>query len=164
VQPIESYRDVAGSLSLEEFVRRYPEPFLVLDSAALRAVDRRLAAGKTIDRLVLSGPTSGPGRLFVAQLVPKVATERLVTIGVSPACDIAIDDASISKQHAFFDRAGESWRVWDNDSAAGTFVNDKPLAVSVPQPLVPGDYITLGTVDVTFLTSPLLYGLVRHAV
>jgi pSer/pThr/pTyr-binding forkhead associated (FHA) protein len=162
MQPIQDYRQLALGLSLPDFMHRYADPFLILDAAALRAVDRRLAQGKTIDRLVLTGPSAGRGELLVAQLVPRNPSERVVTIGVSDTCDITIDDASISKQHAFFDRAGDSWRVWDNDSAAGTFVNDKPVTFQTPHPLVPGDYITLGSVDVTFLTSGLFYGLLRQ--
>ena len=160
MEPIETYRDIAKSLSRDEFLAKYAEPFLVLDSAALRAVDRRLAWGKTMDRMVLVGRTGKEGPLLVAPLVPRDPQARIITIGLSPECDITIDDASISKQHAFFDRNGDKWRVWDNDSAAGTFVNDKPVEINTGQPLVPGDYITLGSVDVTFLTSPLLYGLV----
>ncbi|HEY1554814.1 MAG TPA: FHA domain-containing protein [Kofleriaceae bacterium] len=162
MQPIQVIREVAAGLAQDEFEKRYPDPFLILDAAALRAVDRRLADGKTIDRLVLSGPASRQGELLVASLVARNSGERVVTIGTSPQCDISIDDASISKQHAFFDRAGDTWRLWDNDSAAGTFVNDKPVVFNTPRPLTPGDYITLGTVDLTFLTSPLFYGFARQ--
>jgi len=162
MQPIQVFRDVAAELAQDEFEARYPDPFLILDSAALRAVDRRLADGKTIDRLVLSAPAARQGKLLAATLLAKNSSERVVTIGTSPACDIPVDDASISKQHAFFDRSGDTWRLWDNDSAAGTFVNDKPVAVNTPHPLAPGDYITLGTVDLTFLTSPLFYGFIKQ--
>ena len=162
MQSIQVFRDVAASLDQDAFVRQYPEPFLILDAAVLRAVERRLADGKTIDRLVLSGPQSRQGELLVVMLVARDKNERVVTVGTSPQCDIAIDDASISKQHAFFDRSGDTWRLWDNDSAAGTFVNDQPVVFNTPRPLVPGDYITLGTVDLTFLPSPLFYGFVKQ--
>src|SRR6267142_1972978 len=162
MEPIAGYRELASSMTVDEFVERYADPFLVLDSSSLRAVDRRLAQGKTIDRLVLSGRIGAEGTLMVAQLAPRDPRERIVTVGITSECDITIDDASISKQHAFFDRSGDTWRVWDNDSAAGTFVNDKPVTFKTPQPLVPGDYITLGSVDLTFLTSQLFYGLLTN--
>lgn len=162
MQSIQTYREVVGS-PIAEFVRRHPHPFLVHSGGPLRGVDRSKTRGLTVDRLVLEGkPQPAVQESFlVAPIIRRADNDKLITIGVSSSCDVIIDDASLSKQHAWFDHVGGVWRIWDNESVTGTLVNDKPVPRGFPQSLGSGDRITLGFVDLTFLTSQAFYQLVR---
>jgi hypothetical protein len=149
----------------DEFAAGHPYPFLVHTGAPLRPVDRVRTRGETINRLVLEGettppPTPMPTVMFVAPIVPRDPAESLVTIGLESTCDLAINDASLSKQHAWFDRVDGAWRIWDNDSAAGTQVNGEMLKPGYPRKLVSGDRITLGYVDMTFLDAAAFHAMV----
>jgi DNA-binding SARP family transcriptional activator len=70
-----------------------------------------------------------------------------VTIGRLDACDVVIDDPSVSRRHAELRRRGASWHLIDAGSANGTKVNG--LAVS-DHPLVDGDVIRVGSQELAF--------------
>jgi hypothetical protein len=159
---IDSYREVVDG-SAADFVRRHPHPFVIHAGGPLRGIDRSKTRGLTVDRLVLEGkPRAAPHEGFLAApVVCRDPVDTLITIGVSSTCDIVIDDASLSKQHAWFDCVNGSWRIWDNESAAGTLVNDEPVQRAMPRTLRTGDKITLGFVDLTFLTNDAFFQLLR---
>lgn len=48
---------------------------------------------------------------------------QFVTIGRAPNNDIILQDIEVSKVHAFFERADDSWTVRDNESTNGTYHN-----------------------------------------
>lgn len=156
MNPIHSY-DHAARMRREDFVRQYPHPFLVYAGGELHPVDPSKSDSHTVDRLVLEGPREALAKqFFVAELVPRVSplrveADRLITIGISQACDVILDDTSVSKQHAWFDRAGEIWRLWDNDSVAGTQVNNEPVRPGSPRELTSGALLSFGYVDLMFL-------------
>jgi hypothetical protein len=159
------------SMGLAEFVRLHPNPFLVRSGAPMRAVDRTKTRGLTVDRIVVESHTP-PQRQHVAdnfmaaEVVARDPSKKdVITVGLSSTCDVQINDQSLSKQHAWFEHTADRWRVWDNDSVAGTQVNDQPLRTGFPHALSAGDRITFGYVDVTFLPPEafhkLLGGLLR---
>lgn len=137
----------------------------------MRRVDPGKTRGLTVDRIVVEGRTppqrGGVADDFtaVALVARDAARTDIVTVGLSSTCDVQINDQSLSKQHAWFQRDGDRWRLWDNDSVAGTQVNDQALRAGVPRELVAGDRLTFGYVDVTFLPPAafhrLLGGLLR---
>ncbi len=49
--------------------------------------------------------------------------DKSVTIGRGPGVDIAVDESSLSKQHAALEFVSDGFRVRDMNSTNGTFVN-----------------------------------------
>ena len=70
-------------------------------------------------------------------------TANSLTIGRYPLADIVIDDPDISYRHALLTRQGETYRIADLGSDAGTYVNGQRVGAE-PMALAPGDVILLG--------------------
>lgn len=70
------------------------------------------------------------------------------TLGRSRQCDVVLDDANVSRQHAEIRARGGSWVLTDLGSTNGSSINGRP--VDRPEVLKPGDAIELGTAVVTF--------------
>jgi len=161
LQPIDSY-DQAAKLRREHFVGKYPHPFLVHATGELQKLDPQRRDDLTSDRLVLERPRQALHEaMLVAPLVPRDLDNDRITIGVAITCDILLDDASVSKRHAWFEEDQAGWRIWDADSSAGTQVNNDPVPPGAPRALVSGDRITLGYVEVMFLAADGFYDLVH---
>lgn len=47
-----------------------------------------------------------------------------VTVGRHPDADIFLDDVTVSRQHAVFEREGDNFRVVDTGSLNGTYINN----------------------------------------
>jgi pSer/pThr/pTyr-binding forkhead associated (FHA) protein len=148
---------------MEEFLRVHPYPFLVHTAGTLKGDgDRSQTRGLTVDRIVIEGRPAKVGDNFLAGELRSRDADNVITVGFSSTCDVVINDSSLSKQHAWFEKtANGSWRVWDNDSLAGTLVNGTPLKAGEPKVLTTGDKITFGYVDATFLTADAFYRLLR---
>ncbi len=91
-------------------------------------------------RLVLS---SGD---LVLRSVPLLG-ER-ISIGRRPYNDMALDDLTVSGEHALVLRLGSHWRVRDQRSRNGTLVNGSPV---VEQVLQDGDLIDIGVYRIKFV-------------
>jgi hypothetical protein len=75
------------------------------------------------------------------------AGERTV-IGRSPDCDIFLDDVTVSRKHALLVGEGGRFRIEDQGSLNGTFVNKKRIDSA---PLANGDELQIGKYRLTFL-------------
>ena len=73
-----------------------------------------------------------------------------VTIGRDPACDIFLNDVTVSRQHARLSVSGSSVRVEDAGSLNGTYVND--LVVDSAE-LRSGDSLQIGRFRMIFLSG-----------
>ncbi len=73
-----------------------------------------------------------------------------VTIGRDPACDIFLNDVTVSRQHARLSVSGSSVRVEDAGSLNGTYVND--LVVDSAE-LRSGDSLQIGRFRMVFLSG-----------
>ena len=71
-----------------------------------------------------------------------------VTIGRSPECAIFLDDVTVSRKHAVFTQDGEHWRLDDQGSLNGTFVNRERVETAE---LSDGDELQIGKYRLTFL-------------
>ena len=71
----------------------------------------------------------------------------LTLAGRSVACDIFLDDVTVSREHAQFVRSGTTFVVRDAGSLNGTYVNRERVAESV---LNPGDEVQIGKYRLTF--------------
>jgi pSer/pThr/pTyr-binding forkhead associated (FHA) protein len=72
------------------------------------------------------------------------------SIGRSPKCDIRLAGKEISGNHATLERVGSQWKIKDNESSNGTFVNGISIA---EQLLNPGDKIRLNGSAIAFYSK-----------
>lgn len=65
-------------------------------------------------------------------------------IGRSQGCDLRIEEAQVSSEHAIIFWAGAAWELKDLASKNGTWLNGRRLEPGRPVDLAPGDSIALG--------------------
>ena len=87
---------------------------------------------------------SGGGRSGESFLLDTSPT----TIGRSPECAIFLDDVTVSRKHAVFAKDGERWRLEDQGSLNGTFLNRERVETAE---LSDGDELQIGKYRLTFL-------------
>jgi hypothetical protein len=78
------------------------------------------------------------------------ALEGVTTIGRGPDRTIRIDDPRVSRNHAVVRRDGERWTLTDEGSSNGTRRNGTRITATTPVPLVDGDRIGIGPVELVF--------------
>ncbi|RMH00178.1 MAG: FHA domain-containing protein [Deltaproteobacteria bacterium] len=71
-----------------------------------------------------------------------------VRIGKSRKCDVVLPDASVSRVHAIVRREGDTYRILDQESTNGTFVDGARVTDAY---LTPGSVVRLGKVDLRFV-------------
>jgi hypothetical protein len=69
-------------------------------------------------------------------------------IGRSPECGIFLDDVTVSRTHAAFVQEGSRWKLQDQGSLNGTYVNRERVDSAV---LTDGDEIQIGKYRFTYL-------------
>ena len=74
---------------------------------------------------------------------------RLV-MGRLPACEVSLNDANASRQHAELVKREDGWWLVDLDSTNGTFVNGSMVK---ERRLAPGDRIQIGSSKLEFVTE-----------
>ncbi len=77
--------------------------------------------------------------------------EPVTTAGRHPDCDIFLDDVTVSRRHASFERDGEQFVVRDVGSLNGTYLNRERIDEAT---LSSGDEVQIGKFRLVFLTSP----------
>jgi pSer/pThr/pTyr-binding forkhead associated (FHA) protein len=103
-------------------------------------------------RASLTMPPLAAGRYLAVEdgdevvLLPLAA--EVVHIGRSPAADIVLDDASVSRRHALVTRRGENTVILDDRSLNGLHVNGERVSEAV---LRDGDAIGVGHVTLRFV-------------
>jgi len=107
-----------------------------------------------------TGPeAAAPGRYLEVQgaqgtlLVPLEA--NVTHVGRGLACDMHLDDGSVSRRHAIIVQRGPGVRILDDRSANGTIVNGRRITQAE---LSSGDVIVLGRVVLRYLELPLPQG------
>jgi ribosomal protein L40E len=73
--------------------------------------------------------------------------ERIM-IGRSPDCEIFLDDVTVSRKHAVIAKSGDDFRIEDEGSLNGTFVNKKRVEAA---DLENGDELQIGKYRLTYL-------------
>jgi ribosomal protein L40E len=71
-----------------------------------------------------------------------------ITIGRSPDCEIFLDDVTVSRKHAVIARKDDDFRIEDEGSLNGTFVNKKRVEAA---DLENGDELQIGKYRLTYL-------------
>ncbi|MHC4223078.1 MAG: FHA domain-containing protein [Planctomycetota bacterium] len=81
--------------------------------------------------------------------------QRTVTIiGSDPINDIRLDDPTVERRHALIERDGEKVTITDLNSKTGTRINGAQLMPDVPATLDPGDFLSVGGLDLMCLRTP----------
>ena len=158
MKPLADYADTCRKLASEDFAREHPHPFLVSSSSP----NKGTKAGTGLTVVGQRHPASGLRDSFrVIEVVGKNPRVAFVRVGRAEPCDVIIDDDSVSRVHASFQRAPEGWRLIDAHASSGTSVNDQSVASGASVALATGDRIRLGSLEVTFLDPPGFHRLVR---
>ncbi|NEZ02999.1 FHA domain-containing protein [Wenzhouxiangella sp. XN201] len=98
-------------------------------------------AESTTSRAELSGLSEGvSGQSFAL-------TSARMVIGRAESCNLRIDDASVSSEHARLSRDAGGWRVVNLLSTNGTFVNEQKVSSAA---LSDGDRLRFGRVEFRF--------------
>ncbi len=170
MKPIGAYVEVCQKLTPEQFCEHKPHSVLLhtFVSGPLLPTDK--TRGITVDRLVIGdnvgirggGESTQEEAYIVFELVPVNPQAMNISIGCSSTCDVQINDESVSTLHAYLEREGDEYRIRDNDSSAGTKVNGEDLGTGDSGFLASGDRVSLGYIDMTFLTPADFYQFVRR--
>ena len=64
-------------------------------------------------------------------------------LGRDAACEVVVDDKSVSRRHALIERRGEDWALTDQGSANGTYLDGRRVSEAVLQN---GQQLRLGSV------------------
>src|SRR6187200_182814 len=70
-------------------------------------------------------------RLVPASGTPIDVPRDQIIVGREPSCDIVLQDGSVSRKHARLEKQGEQWKVVDNGSANGTYIDGTRIAEQV---------------------------------
>jgi len=95
----------------------------------------------------------GGEQLFLIVVGDRILTTEAIpnrgqlSIGRAPECDVRIDDASISRNHAILD-LDPPIRILDNQSANGTWIGERRLAPHAPTEVRIDQAIRLGSITV----------------
>lgn len=101
--------------------------------------------GDRTGALATFGIRAGP---LAGQEVP--IRTPVVRIGRGAGSDVVITDDSVSAQHALLEFDEGAWRLTDQDSTNGTYVEGVRLAPQVPTPLPYGASVRFGGVSLHF--------------
>jgi FHA domain len=135
------------------FARAYPHPWLLRESKA-RSPARSLGA-------TLLMPTSevaaNDGLALAIALEPARAGATQVTLGRGHACDVELEDGTLSQLHCVFLKGEDGWAVEDLGSTNGTWVDGSRLQTRQAVPVADGVRIQAAQVLLTFHDSPGLW-------
>src|SRR6185503_15067594 len=86
--------------------------------------------------------------MAVLRLVPNAGPPIQVDkdqaiVGREPACDVFVNDGSVSRRHARLERRGAAWFVVDQGSANGTYLDSQRVSDAL---LRPGQVVRFGAV------------------
>ena len=97
---------------------------------------------------------TGEAVVAVVEKTKDNAFQRRVTIGRTSNNDIVLEDASVSRFHAWLqqDEPSGGWSVIDAGSRNGTYVASRKTAPKQPVTLVDGAALRIGSVDLKFFT------------
>lgn len=131
------------------FARAYPHPWLLRESMPRHSAH---ASGATVLMPAPGVPSSEVTALAIA-LEPARAGATQVTMGRGHACDVELDDGTLSQLHCVFLKSADGWRVEDLGSTNGTWVDGTRLVNRQPVLLSDGTPIQAAQVRLTFHDS-----------
>jgi len=94
---------------------------------------------------------------LIIQSGPKHVGEQIIlggaatlAIGKSDGCDIRLRDEGVSREHCHLARSGYGWRIEDNNSKNGVFVNGRQAKA---RNLCAGDVLRIGGFDLRYIEA-----------
>ncbi|MCI0340195.1 MAG: FHA domain-containing protein [Planctomycetales bacterium] len=180
MQDLREFVGAASGLPREEFLQRFPHPFLLLETALasgaaataydtihdmrLEATERRPAPGSTAAPKPAAGGGADAGSplpelIFAVHPGQGRPEGSRVTVGRAPENDVVLRVRTVSKVHANLVPLGRgSFAVTDVGSSNGTAVNGHRVPKGDTVPLADGDKISFGgEAEVTYKTPPGLH-------
>jgi pSer/pThr/pTyr-binding forkhead associated (FHA) protein len=153
--------ELARASSREEFIARVPARFLVLGAGVCVDGEQPISFAT---RVFKEPSKSSLGEQLT--ILPLVKVEGnpyadRVSLGRARNCDVVIRDPSISKLHAWFRVAEDSFAVLDVGSQNGTFVNGRRLLGNESVELACNDEIVLGAISASFTDAAGLYAVLK---
>lgn len=147
-----------ASLPAEASAATRASPGLQRSPAAPRKSDRRRRLELPETAASALGSAEGVGAGAVLRGLGKDAAAEIqlpprATVGRDAACDVVLDDDSVSRKHAelFRDDRGQ-YRIKDLDSANGTFIDGEKVSAATLLP--DGARIRFGDVELLFWRPP----------
>ena len=158
-----SKQDLMSSLWPDTFVVEANLPVLVGElraaigdrAAATSASKTHHGIGYSFAADVVESSAPKLGATHVPEVLLKVGTRRIALgpglngVGRDPACDVFLNDASVSRSHAHITVSAETATVVDVGSKNGTFVRGTRIAEATP--LVDGDALRFGSIEAEFI-------------
>jgi hypothetical protein len=167
MEEIGSYLTLARTATLAEFVAKMETLFLI------KRPTKRTSVG------LVAPPISYATQLTKLEGDPFPAEWRIVavkkregnpypdriSIGRALNCDVVLLLPTVSKVHAHIQLEGPSaFTLRDNDASNFTFVNGRKLEPKSASKVKIGDEISFGTLDLEFIDSQRLYGILKSEV
>jgi hypothetical protein len=174
VDSLDTYRKLARSLPREKFVARFNHPFLVkrplvkpvddptFDDAWDDRFSFRTKVYEDVEETDLEdefGPSAHEWRVVEVRKREGNPFPERISVGRAKNCDVVLRFPSVSKLHAhFLVRAGDPvYRIVDQQSANGTRVAGRVVAVADGVALNHGDVIRFGVLDLEFIDAGRFY-------
>jgi len=159
--PIDTYLADAMSLSEQDFLARYPWPWLIVPEPSPDILSQIRHPDTVVGR---SGgptetgevPTSGAGHLGASldalclEARPRRGTRLSVRVGRAPECDIVLLDESISRQHAELAGSPGATRLTDLRPRNGIWVEGRRVGPGDSVPLPNAAVVTFGALTSRF--------------
>ncbi len=179
----DTIRDLSGFIAaargfrLPQFVKAHPYPFLVHTAADARLQDNpweeRSAFSTDIRDHDAEGPDDddddapGEGPQPVRAIVVPVRKREgglfadRIAIGRARNCDVVLRYPSVSKLHAQLLIGEQGWSVIDLSSANSTSLNGTRLVARKAHPIVLGDRLLLGEIELELVDAAAAYERLR---
>ena len=163
---LREYENLCRNHTPEDFAKIMPGGFLVYnkEQGLLTAVDAK--AGMTLARPLMNVAGGGPlsfGDMFEVFRIPG-DLGRPASVGCGEDSDIIINDESISRTHASLLPTPDGLHVQDAGSTMGTQANGINLEGAQMVVVAPGKKVTLGNVELIYLSPERFHLFVRQMV
>jgi hypothetical protein len=128
---------------LEEFLRKFPYPFLINESEEISEESDTFQTVTTHRNSKLT-PASSRSLRLDSKFIPVCKKKRgkfsnMISIGRTTSNDLTFNHTSISKFHAYFIQKNAGiWFIQDANSSNGTFVNGQRIPAEVPSTISDG--------------------------
>jgi hypothetical protein len=131
------------------FARAYPHPWLLRESKSRSAAH---TSGATV---LMPTPTvlASEGLALAIALEPARTGAMQVTLGRGHACDVELDEGTLSQLHCVFLKSEGGWKVEDLGSTNGTWVDGTKLGKRAPVSVADGARIQAAQLLLTFHDS-----------
>jgi hypothetical protein len=151
---IDPYQKEAGSVSMQEFEKKRPYPFLLYarsklwDPSLLMARKSPGAPGE--ETQLVSYELVQGGMTFLSAIRKRQSDPKdpKILLGRAVENDVVVPVASVSSVHLTFlaPQSGPNpvWTVTDLGSRNGTWLNEAKLGGNAPHPIRDGEYLRLG--------------------